>query len=198
MEVNLGPAKGKDFVSTLGPVSGHRRRARAVRRQRAFPGAGYAGCGERHRDLTGPPFHCEWPFEDLISYASRGTWVRPGDVLGSGSCGNGGSSRSSGTARPVRPSPVAAGTCRRDVVEMSSRCRRDVMEMSVEGNRHDPQQSRGGPCGYGQLGGQHRTNPAEDKRIGVYCPSSCPRRKRGRSSEAVRHPRGITVSTRST
>ena len=31
-----------------------------------------------------------WPFEDLVAYASRGTWVRAGDVLGSGTCGNGG------------------------------------------------------------------------------------------------------------
>ena len=31
-----------------------------------------------------------WPFEDLVAYASRGTQVRPGDVLGSGTCGNGG------------------------------------------------------------------------------------------------------------
>ena len=31
-----------------------------------------------------------WPFGDLVAYASRGTWVRPGDVLGSGTCGNGG------------------------------------------------------------------------------------------------------------
>jgi 2-keto-4-pentenoate hydratase/2-oxohepta-3-ene-1,7-dioic acid hydratase in catechol pathway len=30
-----------------------------------------------------------WRFADLVSYASRGTWVRPGDVLGSGTCGNG-------------------------------------------------------------------------------------------------------------
>ncbi len=26
----------------------------------------------------------------LLAYASRGTWVRAGDVLGSGTCGNGG------------------------------------------------------------------------------------------------------------
>ena len=31
-----------------------------------------------------------WPFEELIAYASRGTEVRAGDVLGSGTCGNGG------------------------------------------------------------------------------------------------------------
>jgi 2-keto-4-pentenoate hydratase/2-oxohepta-3-ene-1,7-dioic acid hydratase in catechol pathway len=30
-----------------------------------------------------------WSFEELVAYASRGTWVRPGDVLGSGTCGYG-------------------------------------------------------------------------------------------------------------
>lgn len=31
-----------------------------------------------------------WTFEEMVAYASRGTYVRPGDVLGSGTCGNGG------------------------------------------------------------------------------------------------------------
>jgi 2-keto-4-pentenoate hydratase/2-oxohepta-3-ene-1,7-dioic acid hydratase in catechol pathway len=31
-----------------------------------------------------------WTFEEMAAYASRGTWIRPGDVLGSGTCGNGG------------------------------------------------------------------------------------------------------------
>jgi len=30
-----------------------------------------------------------WSFEELVSYASRGTWIRPGDVIGSGTCGSG-------------------------------------------------------------------------------------------------------------
>jgi len=30
-----------------------------------------------------------WSFEELVSYASRGTWVRTGDILGSGTCGGG-------------------------------------------------------------------------------------------------------------
>ena len=30
-----------------------------------------------------------WSFPELVAYASRGTWVRPGDVLGSGTCGDG-------------------------------------------------------------------------------------------------------------
>ncbi len=31
-----------------------------------------------------------WTFEEMVAYASRGTRVVPGDVLGSGTCGNGG------------------------------------------------------------------------------------------------------------
>jgi 2-keto-4-pentenoate hydratase/2-oxohepta-3-ene-1,7-dioic acid hydratase in catechol pathway len=30
-----------------------------------------------------------WTFGEMVAYASRGTWVHPGDVLGSGTCGNG-------------------------------------------------------------------------------------------------------------
>ena len=30
-----------------------------------------------------------WSFEELISYASRGAWIQPGDVIGSGTCGSG-------------------------------------------------------------------------------------------------------------
>jgi 2-keto-4-pentenoate hydratase/2-oxohepta-3-ene-1,7-dioic acid hydratase in catechol pathway len=30
-----------------------------------------------------------WSFEEMISYASRGTTLRPGDVLGSGTVGTG-------------------------------------------------------------------------------------------------------------
>jgi 2-keto-4-pentenoate hydratase/2-oxohepta-3-ene-1,7-dioic acid hydratase in catechol pathway len=30
-----------------------------------------------------------WSFEEMISYASRGTYIRPGDVIGSGTCGTG-------------------------------------------------------------------------------------------------------------
>jgi 2-keto-4-pentenoate hydratase/2-oxohepta-3-ene-1,7-dioic acid hydratase in catechol pathway len=34
--------------------------------------------------------HMRWTFDDMVAYASRGTEIRPGDVLGSGVCGNGG------------------------------------------------------------------------------------------------------------
>jgi 2-keto-4-pentenoate hydratase/2-oxohepta-3-ene-1,7-dioic acid hydratase in catechol pathway len=61
-----------------------------------------------------------WPFEDLIAYASRGTLVRPGDVLGSGTCGNGGCLAElwgRGTSRDDLP-PLTVG---------------DVVTLTVEG-----------------------------------------------------------------
>ena len=47
MQVSLGPAKGKDTATTLGPVAGHRRRARAVPRRRRLPRARHDRGGQR-------------------------------------------------------------------------------------------------------------------------------------------------------
>ena len=60
-----------------------------------------------------------WPFAELISYASRGTWVRAGDVLGSGTCGNGGClAELWGRRGRTDPPPLQIG---------------DVVRMTVEG-----------------------------------------------------------------
>jgi 2-keto-4-pentenoate hydratase/2-oxohepta-3-ene-1,7-dioic acid hydratase in catechol pathway len=60
-----------------------------------------------------------WPFEELIAYASRGTEVRAGDILGSGTCGNGGCLAELWGRRPESaPPPLQVG---------------DVVEMTVEG-----------------------------------------------------------------
>ena len=90
MKVNLGPAKGKDFGSALGPwlvtadeladfvdADGFL----AVEMSVSVNGT------EIGRDLSS---NMGWPFGDLVAYASRDSWVHPGDVLGSGTCGNGG------------------------------------------------------------------------------------------------------------
>jgi Fumarylacetoacetate (FAA) hydrolase family len=57
-----------------------------------------------------------WMFEDLIAYASRGTWVRTGDVIGSGTSGNRGCLAELWGRRGERvPPPLRPG----DVVEMT-------------------------------------------------------------------------------
>jgi 2-keto-4-pentenoate hydratase/2-oxohepta-3-ene-1,7-dioic acid hydratase in catechol pathway len=88
MRLGLGMCKGKDFANTLGPwivtadeLEGYRDGDRFDLALRA--------------DVNGNPLGTDtlanmaWSFPELVSYASRGTWVRPGDVLGSGTCGSG-------------------------------------------------------------------------------------------------------------
>ncbi|MGW0193930.1 fumarylacetoacetate hydrolase family protein [Nonomuraea sp. NPDC003201] len=90
MKVQLGPAKGKDSATTLGPW--------LVTADELDPyrdAEGFLALDMRvavNGELIGEDLlsNMGWPFEELISYASRGTLVRAGDVLGSGTCGNGG------------------------------------------------------------------------------------------------------------
>jgi 2-keto-4-pentenoate hydratase/2-oxohepta-3-ene-1,7-dioic acid hydratase in catechol pathway len=90
MRVGLGPCKGKDSATTLGPwlvtadeLAGYRDSDGFLRLGMRVEVNGV----EIGRDLLS---NMAWPFEDLAAYASRGAEIRPGDVLGSGTCGNGG------------------------------------------------------------------------------------------------------------
>jgi 2-keto-4-pentenoate hydratase/2-oxohepta-3-ene-1,7-dioic acid hydratase in catechol pathway len=90
MKVNLGPSKGKDSATTLGPWIVTPDELAQFRDEEGFLALRLAASvnGERvGHDLLS---NAGWTFEEMIAYASRGTWVRPGDVLGSGTCGNGG------------------------------------------------------------------------------------------------------------
>ena len=90
MKVGLGPAKGKDTASTLGPWLVTPDELELYRDDDGFLDleltASVNGELVGHDRLS----HMGWTFEEMVAYASRGTWVRPGDVLGSGTCGNGG------------------------------------------------------------------------------------------------------------
>lgn len=86
MRVGLGPAKGKDFASVLGPVlvtpdelagTPQRPRARMVARVNGV---------EWSRGELGDLHHT---FGDMLAHASRDAVVRAGDVIGSGTVGTG-------------------------------------------------------------------------------------------------------------
>jgi 2-keto-4-pentenoate hydratase/2-oxohepta-3-ene-1,7-dioic acid hydratase in catechol pathway len=116
MRVGLGPVKGKDFATTLGPCLVT---ADEVERYRDSDGfldlemVVEVNGVQIGRDLLS---NMAWPFEELVSYASRNTMVRPGDVLGSGTCGNGGSlAELWGRRGRVDPPPLRPG----DVVTMT-------------------------------------------------------------------------------
>ncbi|MGI5328950.1 fumarylacetoacetate hydrolase family protein [Actinomadura nitritigenes] len=90
MRVGLGPCKGKDFATTLGPWLVTADELEPYRDADGF--LRLALTAEVNGEVVGRDLlsNMGWPFEDLVAYASRGARLRPGDVLGSGTCGNGG------------------------------------------------------------------------------------------------------------
>ena len=90
MKVGLGPAKGKDFATTLGPWIVTADELDAFRDSDGFLQlwctAGVNGV-EVGRDLLS---NMGWTFETMLAYAARDSRVVAGDVLGSGTVGNGG------------------------------------------------------------------------------------------------------------
>ncbi|MEU0451884.1 fumarylacetoacetate hydrolase family protein [Streptomyces sp. NPDC006129] len=90
MQVGLGPCKGKDTATTLGPYLVTADELEPYRDSDGF--LRLALTAEINGEVVGKDLlsNMSWTFEEMTAYASRGTWVRPGDVLGSGTCGNGG------------------------------------------------------------------------------------------------------------
>lgn len=88
MRLGLGFCKAKDFANTLGPwivTADELERFRAGDRLDLDLRATING-----RELGDDTLaNMAWSFAELVAYASRGAWIRPGDVLGSGTCGNG-------------------------------------------------------------------------------------------------------------
>jgi fumarylacetoacetate (FAA) hydrolase len=82
MRVGLGPSKGKDFATSLGPI---------VVTPDEFDGrsatmAARVNGEERSRGELGDMYH-SW--EAIVAHAARNTRLLPGDVLGSGTVGTG-------------------------------------------------------------------------------------------------------------
>jgi 2-keto-4-pentenoate hydratase/2-oxohepta-3-ene-1,7-dioic acid hydratase in catechol pathway len=116
MKVNLGPAKGKDFASTLGPWLVTADELEPYRDSDGFlaleMSVSVNGIAIGNDLLS----NMGWPFEELVAYAARGAQVRAGDVLGSGTCGNGGClAELWGRRGGLDPEPLKPG----DVVEMT-------------------------------------------------------------------------------
>jgi 2-keto-4-pentenoate hydratase/2-oxohepta-3-ene-1,7-dioic acid hydratase in catechol pathway len=90
MRVKLGPAKGKDFGTSLGPW--------IVTADEFAPYTDVEGFLAIRADvrvngeLVGDDLvsNMGWPFGVLVAYASRNSRVVAGDVLGSGTVGHGG------------------------------------------------------------------------------------------------------------
>ncbi len=118
MKVRLGPAKGKDFATSLGPW--------IVTADELAPyvdGDGFLAIRAEvfvNDELVGHDLvsNMGWPFPELVAYASRNSRVVPGDVLGSGTTGNGGClAELWGRRGELSPPPLVEGDVVRMVVE---------------------------------------------------------------------------------
>ena len=82
MKIGLGPAKGKDFATSLGPLLVTPDELGDLRLEMAARVNGE----ERSRGNLGDMYH-SW--DAIVAHAARNTQLRPGDVLGSGTVGTG-------------------------------------------------------------------------------------------------------------
>ena len=88
MRLNLGPAKGKDFATSLGPWLVTPDELTPHRAAKAFALAMRASVnGRPYSEASLADIH--YSFGEMVAYASRGARVEPGDVIGSGTCGTG-------------------------------------------------------------------------------------------------------------
>jgi fumarylacetoacetate (FAA) hydrolase len=114
MKMNLGPAKGKDFATSLGPwlvtpdeLADRREGSGADARYRLDMVARVNG-REYSRGNAASMTHT---FAQMIAFASRDVWLKPGDVIGSGTVGT-------GCILELRPETVGGWLQVGDVVEM--------------------------------------------------------------------------------
>ena len=88
MRQGLGPAKGKDFATGLGPFLVTPDELEGRRAGNAYDLTMTASVNGAEWS-RGRLADIHWSFGDMLAYASRGTKLVPGDVVGSGTCGTG-------------------------------------------------------------------------------------------------------------
>lgn len=88
MVLRLGPAKGKDGATTLGPVLVTPDELEPFRAGKGFDAAMTVSINGEQIS-SGNWSTINWSFDDVVAYTSRGTTLRTGDVLGSGTVGLG-------------------------------------------------------------------------------------------------------------
>ena len=118
MRLKLGPSKGKDFATTIGPwvvtadeLDRHRDEDGFLDLEMSVSVNGEQIGGDRSG-------HMGWSFEQLVSYSSRASWVKAGEVIASGTCASGALAESWGRNGALVPQPLQVG---------------DVVEMTIEG-----------------------------------------------------------------
>jgi 2-keto-4-pentenoate hydratase/2-oxohepta-3-ene-1,7-dioic acid hydratase in catechol pathway len=117
MSVGLGPSKGKDFATTIGPwiTTPDELESHVIDGRLALEMTVSINDVEIGRDSSAG---MSWSFEQMLTHASRGATVGAGDVLGSGTCAGGSLAEAWARAGQQTPPPLQPG---------------DVVTMSIEG-----------------------------------------------------------------
>jgi fumarylacetoacetate (FAA) hydrolase len=109
MQLNLGPAKGKDFCTVLGPwlVTLDELETFEIPAKPGHYGLNWnlgMRCAVNGVQVSAANLgDMDWTFAELIERASYGVMLHPGDVIGSGTCGTGCFLELNGTARLQDP-----------------------------------------------------------------------------------------------
>jgi 2-keto-4-pentenoate hydratase/2-oxohepta-3-ene-1,7-dioic acid hydratase in catechol pathway len=114
-KLGMGWAKGKDTASTLGPwivTADELKRHRDDSGRLDLQMTVWRNGEQMGTDTLAS---AAWTFEQMLVYASRGTALAPGDVIGSGTCGGGCLGELWGRSDPRNPAPLGPG----DVVRMT-------------------------------------------------------------------------------
>lgn len=109
MKVRLGPAKGKDFATTIGPWIVTADEFLESKREGFYHLKLQVWVNEK---LIGQDSlaNIGWPLGEMVAYASRNSIVKPGDLIGSGTAGGGGClAELWGRSGSLTPPPLAAG-----------------------------------------------------------------------------------------
>lgn len=115
MTLGLGPSKGKDFATTIGPWVVTTDELGDCRDEDGLLDLAMSVSVNGEvvgQDRSG---HMGWSFEQMVSYASRASWVKAGEVIGSGTCATGALAETWGRTGQLLPRPLVAG----DLVEMT-------------------------------------------------------------------------------
>ncbi len=124
MLLNLGPAKGKDFATTIGPwlVTLDELQPFEVAAKEGHVGKNWnlkMTCKVNGVQVSeGSLGDMDWTFAELIERASYGADLYPGDIIGSGTVGTGCFLELNGTGKLADPSYQEQWLKQGDVVEM--------------------------------------------------------------------------------
>ena len=92
MKLNLGPAKGKDFATTIGPflVTPDELKNQMIPTERGNQISLKMECFINSKKISEDNLkNLSWTFSQIIERVSMGTKIFPGDVIGSGTCATG-------------------------------------------------------------------------------------------------------------